>query len=223
MCMCVRVHVIDVEESKCPQVALKVVAAAADTVATAASFALEERSLIKIVEWFQWSLGCSFPPLSSSCRIDTLTLATVFIDWRRISRHLHDITCRNPRITASQNQLLYKSSTGTQLWTIRAIPAFIEFNMSLSPGPLSAVGHKALAKREIIENISCRAEPPSAHLPPIHRTQTQLNTHTHISSEDFSSYCEEQIEDFIASHQSPSRVSFWFSFGCVPQSSHDLL
>lgn len=52
MCMCVRVHVIDVEESKCPQVALKVVAAAADTVATAASFALEERSLIKIVEWF---------------------------------------------------------------------------------------------------------------------------------------------------------------------------
>lgn len=51
--------------------------------------------------------------------------------------------------------------------------------MSLSPGPLSAVGHKALAKREIIENISCRAEPPSAHLPPIHTTQTQPHTHTY--------------------------------------------
>lgn len=52
ICVCVRVHVIDVQESKCPQVALKVVAAAADIVATAASFALQERSLIKIVEWF---------------------------------------------------------------------------------------------------------------------------------------------------------------------------
>lgn len=79
ICVCVRVHVIDVQESKCRQVALKVVAAAADIVATAASFALQERSLIKIVEWFPRP-ATSFPPVCSFGRIDTLTLTAVFID-----------------------------------------------------------------------------------------------------------------------------------------------
>lgn len=80
LCMrvCVCVCVIDVQESKCPQVALKVVAAAAaaaDIVATAAQFTLEERSLIKIVEWLPHPFDIPGPTQTpASIRIQTLTL-----------------------------------------------------------------------------------------------------------------------------------------------------